>query len=81
MCPYTEHAPTTIEGWQAWRAAELAGFPLRRLADGRPIGFDLATVLTVATAAGFDTRALAELLPAIGAGLMMALANRTDDDG
>jgi len=40
------------------------------------IGLDLAAAVSVATALGYDTRAVAELLPAAEAGLTRALNER-----
>lgn len=41
-----------------------------------PVGYDMAAVLAVAAARGMDTRAVAELLPAIEQGALSANRDR-----
>ena len=50
-------------------------------ADGRVIGLDLTAAMMVGAAKGYDTAALAELLPAIEAGLVIGLRKLEEDDG
>nr|CAX84097.1 uncharacterized protein [uncultured bacterium] len=52
-----------------------------RIADGRVIGLDLAAAMMIGAAKGYDTSALADLLPAIEAGLILALCKHEDEDG
>lgn len=52
------------------------------MVDGRVIGLDLTAAMTIGVAKGYDAAALADLLPAIEAGLVLALRkNNEDGDG
>lgn len=59
-----------MEGLEAWDIAERCRGQVRLAPSGMVIGFDLAAVLTLGTALGYDERALAELLPAIELGMV-----------
>ena len=65
----------TDAGWQAWDVLTRCGGQLR-LNAAAVIGIDLAAALALATALGYDARAIAELLPAGEAGLITALNER-----
>ncbi|MBF0095323.1 MAG: hypothetical protein HQL34_12385 [Alphaproteobacteria bacterium] len=52
-----------------------------RSADGRVIGLDLSAAMMIGAAKGYDASALADLLPAIEAGLILALRKHEDDHG
>lgn len=73
------HAPATLEGWQAW---EVAGRALTVGLVGRRsvTMLDRALALNLAGTLGYDTRAVALLLPAIEDGLWAAVAGQTDPD-
>ena len=64
--------PETIEGWQAWDAANRAITPTMVGRQLVPV-IDRALALTLAESLGFDARAVALLLPAIEAGLWEAI--------
>ena len=71
--------PKTVEGWQAWQIG------LRSLSFqviGRAVlpVLDARTALMLADALGFDSRAVALLLPAIEAGLTAVMAQAAPDD-
>jgi hypothetical protein len=66
--------PLTIEGWQTWDLLERAAGQLRT--NGLAItGLDFSACLTLAVALGYDSRALAELLPHAKVGLVEGLAS------
>ena len=76
--------PETIEGWQAWDVASRA---LTVTMVGRlvvPV-IDRTLALTQAGLLGFDVRVVALLLPAIEAGLWLAIGrvatSGVDDEG
>ncbi len=71
--------PKTVEGWQAWQIG------LRSLSFqviGRTVlpTLDARTALMLAETLGFDTRAVALLLPAIEAGLSAVVAQNAAQD-
>lgn len=73
------HAPATLEGWQAW---EVAGRALTVAMVGRrsvPV-LDRALALSLAGTLGYDTRAVALLLPAVEDGLWAAASGQADPD-
>ncbi|MEI8396945.1 MAG: hypothetical protein WCF85_19630 [Rhodospirillaceae bacterium] len=76
--------PATVEGWQAW---DVAGRALTLTVMGRlmvPV-IDRTLALTQAGLLGFDVRVVALLLPAIEAGLWLAIGrvatSGVDDEG
>lgn len=73
------HAPATLEGWQAW---EVAGRALTVAALGRRsvTVLDRALALRLAGTLGYDSRAVALLLPAIEDGLWAAASGQVDPD-
>lgn len=79
-CPYHEHRPETVEGVEAWDVTTRCSSQLRVAPSGRVIGLDLGVVLTVGTALGYDGTALAELVPAVEAGLVAGLAKLAEED-
>ncbi len=64
--------PETIEGWQAWDAANRAITPTMVGRQMVPV-IDRALALTQAGLLGYDVRVVALLLPAIEPGLWAAL--------
>lgn len=80
LCPYHEHAPLTLAGWQAWDVAMACQRQVRIGGDGRVLGLDFSAVIMAAEAKGYDVAAVVDLLPAIEAGLLTALY-RDDEDG
>lgn len=74
------HAPVTLEGWQAW---EVAGRALTVAMVGRRsvTMLDRALALSLAGTLGYDTRAVALLLPAIEDGLWAAAGALAERDG
>ncbi|MFZ1413885.1 MAG: hypothetical protein WAS73_04805 [Defluviicoccus sp.] len=81
LCPYIEHEPLTDVGWQAWDVILRCSGQLRLAPQvGIVIGIDLAAALSLGAALGYDTGALAELLPAAEAGLVTALNARMSED-
>jgi hypothetical protein len=75
-CPYHADAPTTLEGWQAWDLAERLSGQLRVGPAGHVYGFDLGAGMELAAALGLDRQAMAELLPALEAGMVAGFAQR-----
>ena len=76
-CPYLEHEPLTDAGWQAWDLVTRgAGLQMSIYHGVFAPHIDLAAALSVGAALGYDTRALAELLPAAEAGLAAAIRHR-----
>jgi hypothetical protein len=78
VCPYRQHEPLSLEGWQAWDVALKTASQLRAV-PGAAIGLDLAACLRVGRALGYDESALAELLPAAETGLIEGLNRRLAD--
>jgi hypothetical protein len=74
-CPYSQNEPATDVGWQAWDVLLRCTGQLRAL-PGAFLGLDLAAALAVGAALGYDTAALAELLPAGEAGMVGAINER-----
>jgi len=72
-CPYVEHAPATVEGWEAWDVAERCAGQLRIAPSGHVLGLDLAVAFALGAALGCDARWLAEFLPEIEAGMVEGL--------
>jgi hypothetical protein len=64
-CPYDEHAPQTVEGWQVWDLATSCAGQLRIAPSGAVLGFDHAAVLAMAAARDVPKEAVTVLLPAI----------------
>ena len=80
-CPYCEHEPLTDAGWQAWDVILRCSGQLRLAPQaGIVIGLDLTAALSLGAALGYDTRALAELLPAAEAGLVAAINTRLSEE-
>ena len=80
-CPYHEHEPLTDAGWQAWDVILRCSGQLRLAPRaGIVIGLDLTAALSLGAALGYDTRALAELLPAAEAGLVAAINTRLSEE-
>lgn len=78
LCPYTEHLPQSLEGWQAWDLT-LKGSGQIRFCQLVPIGIDLAPLMQLGDALGYEPTALAELLPACETGLIGALQEKLKD--
>ena len=79
-CPYRRFRPQTVEGWQAWHVATVAGFRLM-MAGTRPLLFlDQREVAVAAETLGYDARAVLLLAPAIQAG-MIAAQDGPEDTG
>ena len=76
LCPYVEHAPMTVEGWEAWDVLSKCSGQLRLVPMGGVIGLDLGAALACGQALGYEPSGLAELLPAGEAGLVTALNDR-----
>lgn len=71
----------TIEGAQAWDVLMRAQNQVRAAGmTGVVVGLDLGAALSLGAALGYDTAALAELLPAGEAGMIAALIERQDKD-
>ena len=68
----------SLEGWQAWDVALKTASQLRAI-PGAAIGLDLTACLRVGDALGYDPAALAELMPAVEAGLIEGLNRRLAD--
>ena len=71
--------PQTIEGWQAWQIGQRS---LSFQVIGRTVlpVLNARTALMLAETLGFDTRAVALLLPAIEAGLSAVVAQNAVQD-
>ncbi len=71
--------PETIEGWQAWQVGQRS---LSFQVIGRTVlpVLDARTALMLAETLGFDTRAVALLLPAIEVGLSAVVAQNAVQD-
>jgi len=70
----------TDAGWQAWDVVTRCSGQLRFSPSGASVlGLELEIALSIGSALGYDTMALAELLPAAEAGLIAALNNRLSD--
>ena len=71
LCPYRQHEPHSMEGWQAWDLA-LRCVGQLRLSQMVAIGIDFSAALQVAASLGHDACATAEFLSAIEAGMTSA---------
>lgn len=70
----------TDAGWQAWDIITRCSGQLRLSPNGASVlGLELGIALSIGSALGYDTMALAELLPAAEAGLVAALNARLLD--
>jgi hypothetical protein len=78
-CAYVEHQPRSDGGWQAWDVLLRCSGQIRVI-PGAVIGIDFGAAFAVAAALGYDTIALAELLPAGEAGMIAALNERLKRD-
>lgn len=79
LCPYVEHAPATVEGWEAWDVAGRCAGQFRIAPSGHVLGLDLGAAFAVGTALGCDVRWLAEFLPEVEAGMIGALRGRAGE--
>lgn len=80
-CPRIEHAPLTVEGRAAWKAANRGGAWLRGGMNGALLGLNYADALTIAQAEGVtDTAALVRCFGAIEGGALKAEADRARKD-
>lgn len=75
LCPYAEHEPQTIEGWEAWDIALRCAGQLR-MTQFAVVGIDMNAALKMAEALGYDSGATAVLLPACEAGMVSAINAR-----
>ena len=80
LCPYRQYEPVTLEGWQAWDLVERLGGQIRIGPNGRILGYDLTAALGLAAALGYDSRAMAELLPALEAGMVRGCWKQQHDN-
>lgn len=78
-CPYAEHRPTSEEGAQAWDLMRKASGQLRLGGMGGVAGINIGVALKMAEALGYDTRAMAHLLPSGERGLVRALSPPRDE--
>jgi hypothetical protein len=76
----TNH-PQSVEGEQAWSLLRLAQGQLRTAGMGGVISLDMAAVLAMGRALGFDEAALVLLLHYGEAGLVTAFNSRVSEDG
>ena len=74
-----EHQPHSDGGWQAWDVLLRCSGQIRVI-PGAVIGIDFGAAFAVAAALGYDTIALAELLPAGEAGMISAINERIRRD-
>ncbi|MDJ0685400.1 MAG: hypothetical protein QNJ84_11915 [Alphaproteobacteria bacterium] len=80
-CPFNAHQPLSEEGAQAWDVLLKCAGQLRLGGMGGVAGLDLGAAFTMASALGYDRKAMALLLPAAERGLVAALnAKRTEQD-
>jgi len=77
-CTYEETAPETRAGWEAWDVACKCAGQLRLSAGGSVVGLDFPAAFALAHALGYDRAGLAELLPAIEAGMVKAINERIE---
>lgn len=61
-----------------WHLSQLCQMALRYGIDGRPLGYDLGTVMQAGAALGIDAATVAWLLPNIEAGLIQATTEARD---
>jgi hypothetical protein len=72
ICPYAEHEPQTIEGWEAWDIALRCAGQLR-MTQFTVVGIDMGAALRIAEGLGYSTAPAASLLPACEDGMVTAL--------
>lgn len=70
-CPYQKNACQSLEGWQAWNVAVQVSPQIRDR-------FPLQEAFILSDALGYRREAMAELLPAISAGLTKAQIKNKD---
>lgn len=66
-----------MEGWQAWDVILRCSGQLR-IAQFGITGLDMNAVMKIGEALGYDTHALAELLPVCEAGLVTAINQKVN---
>lgn len=79
LCPYRQHEPHSMEGWQAWDLALRCGGQLR-LSQMVAIGMDFSAALQIATSLGHDVTATAEFLPALEVGMTTAFNEKLSSE-
>jgi hypothetical protein len=81
LCPYREHEPQTLAGWQAWDVFGRGAGQLRLAPNGTGVlGLDLGALLALGIALGYEPAALAELLPAAEAGAVAGVIQRLQEE-
>jgi hypothetical protein len=75
LCPYVAHEPLTDAGWQAWDVLLRCSGQLRVTQSGI-LALDFAAIFAWASALGYDTIALADLLATAETALIQALHER-----
>lgn len=71
----------TEAGWQTWDILLHIAGQLRFAPGGAVVGLDMAVALKIAESLGYDTAAVADLLPEAEAGLLEGFARlRTEND-
>jgi hypothetical protein len=79
ICPYHQHEPQTLEGWQAWDLTLKTSSQLRMI-NTTVIGVDFQAYLKMSETLGYGCVATAELLPACDAGVTAALNEKISDE-
>lgn len=79
FCPYQQHQPLTLEGWQAWDVTIKTSSQLRMI-HTTVMGLDFQAYLKMSETLGYSCTAAAELLPACDAGVTTALNEKISDE-
>ena len=77
-CPYSEHAPQTIQEQQAWEIIEACTGQLRLTPSGHVLGLDMGVVLQMIEARAFDNEPVIELVQEGEKGIVAALAKNNE---
>ncbi|MER2520944.1 MAG: hypothetical protein ABTQ34_09735 [Bdellovibrionales bacterium] len=75
LCPYAEHEPQTVEGWEAWDIALRCAGQLR-VAGLLVTGIDMVAVIKIAEALGYSLNATADLISSNEIGIVQAFNKR-----
>lgn len=78
LCPYIEHQPKTIDGWEAWEVV-LRSISQVKLSPTKILGFDHSALFSMCTQLNYDSKQLVYLLLAAEVGFMEVINKRNGE--
>jgi hypothetical protein len=78
LCPYAEHEPQTVEGWEAWDIALRCAGQLR-MTQFTVVGIDMGAALRIAGVLGYDVTTAAAMLSACEDGMVQAINRKLSE--